>query len=360
MEGVRESVLNILDWMKDIRRQIHQHPEMGFKETATAALVAKTLRQYNIECAEGVGKTGVVGLWKADVDGPCLALRADMDALPLQELLDRPWKSTVPGVMHACGHDLHTAGLLGVARALAEDASLAKNLKGSVKLIFQPAEEGLGGAEAMIKNNVLKDPEPSAAFAAHVMPLLAVGQIGYCRGTSQASVDNYFITITGRGGHAAHPEAAADPIAPTAELVRRIKARAEKFDKALIAVSTFHAGVATNIIPEQATISGTIRAHDHTQRLAARHAVIDAVAEMEKETGLAAEVRVDLSYPMLVNDDAMTDLLLDATRGLPWRPRTNRSAAFIRRRRHGLFPGTRLRESTTSWAAAVPAIRTRP
>jgi amidohydrolase len=187
-------------------------------------------------------------------------------------------------------------------------------LRGGVKLLFQPAEEGLGGARAMIADGALENPPLTAVFAGHVFPLLQTGRIGYCRGAAQASVDNFFITVTGRGGHAAHPESALDPLAPAARLVGAVKEKAAGFDKALVAVSAFQAGTATNIIPETAALSGTIRAHDPDQRRRARRAVAEAAAETEKQTGAAARVRLEESYPMLINDDAMIDRLLEVGR----------------------------------------------
>ncbi len=310
MDCCRDRVMSLQNWIVGLRREIHSYPEVCYQEERTSALVAGTLAGLGLEVRKGVGRTGVVGLWRSGRPGRCLALRADMDALNLQEETGHEWASKIPGKMHACGHDLHTAMLLGVARALAEDEELKNRLAGSVKLIFQPAEEGGAGAAAMIEDGVLNDPTVDAIFAAHVLPVLEVGQIGYCRGASQAAVDNFYIEIQGRGGHAAHPDLALDPLRPGADLVGVMSSKAASLDKALVAICQFHAGTQTNIIPEYVKISGTIRSLDPGDRQKALDIVQDSALDLQGRTDLKVSVRLEQGYPMLFNDDAMMDFLI--------------------------------------------------
>ena len=308
MPDIRPQILELKDWLVEMRRDIHMHPEMAYQEVRTAGLVERTLKDLGLKVRSGVGRTGILGWWPAEEDGPCLGLRADMDALPVEESPGREWRSKVPGVMHACGHDLHTAMLMGAARIMVEDRGLKKGLAGSVKFIFQPAEENGAGAAAMIADGALEDPPLDAVFAAHVLPNLKVGQVGFAAGASHAAVDNFYLEVKGRGGHAAHPELAADPLAPTAELVRRIKAGTSDLDRALVAVCTFNAGTVTNIIPDRAYLSGTIRSLAPEARSLARDLVETAAREIERESGLKITVRIEAGYPMLYNDEAVTRL----------------------------------------------------
>lgn len=306
MIHIRQHILDIQDWMIQVRRDIHRYPEIAYEERKTSAFVKETLEDLGFEVRNKVGKTGVIGLWRSDNPGPCLGIRADMDALKVEEAIECDWKSLINGQMHACGHDMHTAMLLGAARILVEDGGLKKSLAGSVKLIFQPAEEGGGGAGAMIADGAMTDPPMDAIFAAHVLPVLKVGQVGYTRGAAMASMDKFFINVKGRGGHAAHPNLAADPIGPAAELVGRIKKIDEEMKKSLIAVCTIAAGSQTNIIPDQARLSGTIRSLDPDERVKTAEKLKEAARDLEAETGLRISVRIEEGYPILINDDDMT------------------------------------------------------
>ena len=302
------------DWLIETRRDLHQHPEIGYQEVRTSKMVAEALRQNGLETRTGVGGTGVIGLWRADRPGPCVGLRADMDALTLEEATGLPWSSKIPGVMHACGHDLHTTMLLGAVKYLSADKKLAKRLAGTVKFIFQPAEEGGGGAAAMIVDGALKDPPLDAIFAGHVVPILKVGQIGFTPGTSMASVDNFFVEIRGRGGHAAHPELAVDPIEPAARLIMRIKDKTRRLQRALVAVCTINSGTQTNIIPARALLSGTIRAlkkESRTKAWAAVQAAVEDIRREARDSDLEIVLDMKPSYPMLVNDQDKCDLLLE-------------------------------------------------
>ncbi|MBU2550695.1 MAG: amidohydrolase [Proteobacteria bacterium] len=310
MARIRPEIPALQNWLVALRREIHRHPEPAYGETRTAGLVERTLRGMGLPPRTGIGRTGVVGLWRADRPGPCLGLRADMDALPVQEALDHDWRSTVPGMMHACGHDLHTAMLLGAARVLADDSRYSQRLAGAVKFIFQPAEEEGAGALAMIADGVLDDPPLDAIFSAHVNPTLETGQVGYTPGPAHAAVDNFHITVTGRGGHAAHPELADDPLAPAAELVGRIRSRSAGLDRALVAVCFFQAGTTTNVIPDRALISGTVRSLDRSARERALDAIRAAAAEAGAGSPCDIQVRLVPGYPILRNDESMTQELV--------------------------------------------------
>lgn len=311
MTKLGKQILGIKKWLFDLRRDIHRHPELSYQEERTAGIVADRLGKLGLEVRTRVGRTGVVGLWRAARPGPCLALRADMDALPIVEEVNREWKSVNRGVMHACGHDLHVAMLLGAARILAEDSQYRQRLSGAVKFIFQPAEEGPGGAGAMIADGVLADPPVTAIFAGHVLPVLATGHVGITRGVAMAGVTNFRIVIKGKGGHAAHPNLAVDPIAPAAELVMDIKAKAADLKQALVAVCTFQAGTKTNIIPEAAQLSGTIRSLDRLAGKKARGLIKESAANLGKARGVTATIRFEPGYPVLVNHEAMVDLMVE-------------------------------------------------
>ena len=312
MQKIRPSVLDIKDWLIEIRRDIHRHPELGYNEKRTSALVERELRAMGYEVKTGLGQTGVLGFRRFSDQGKVLGLRADMDALPITESMNNTCRSEINGVMHACGHDLHTAMLLGAAKVLAGDRSLYNALKGAVKVIFQPAEEGGRGALAMINDGVLENPPVDAVFAAHVAPQLDTGAIGYTPGVAMASVDNFTITFKGRGGHAAHPDYALDPIAPAAEFISRLKKAASRLDQALLAVCTFQAGVKCNVIPDQAVISGTIRALSEPQHEKLIKILEQTVEDFALEKIMELDLELERGYPMLVNDDGMLEVVKKA------------------------------------------------
>lgn len=248
------------------RRDFHAHPELGFQEVRTAGIVADHLRGLGLEVSTGVGKTGVVAVIEGDdspPDAPTVLLRFDMDALPIHEESDVPYRSQNDGVMHACGHDGHTAIGMGVAQLLAERR---ENLRGRVKLVFQPAEEGLGGAVAMLKDGVLDDPTPSAAFGLHVWSRLPLNQVVVQEGPLWASAGMFTLTVTGRGGHGAAPHETIDATLVASQIVvawQSIVARnVDPTQTAVVTVGTFHAGDQGNVIAGRAKLTGTIRSFD--------------------------------------------------------------------------------------------------
>lgn len=247
------------DDIVSIRRDIHQHPEIGFEVERTAGIAADSLKRLGIQVKTGIGKTGVVG--NLDVPGATkrIALRADMDALPIQEQTEVPFKSKFDGKAHLCGHDAHTAMLIGTARVLTE---LRNRLKTHIRLIFQPCEEAYpGGAQAMINDDVLNDVDEIYGF--HVFPLYPVGQYATCKGPMLAQSDTFEITITGKGGHAAFPHLTVDPVLLGAQFVNAaqsiVSRNVNPLDSAVVSITEFHAGDAKNVIPPSVKLGGTVR-----------------------------------------------------------------------------------------------------
>ncbi len=296
------------------RRDLHAHPELGFQERRTSALVAERLRALGYEVRTGVGRTGVVGLLAGEAPGDgrgrTLLLRADMDALPIQEANDVPYRSTVPGVMHACGHDARVAIALAVARRL---AAARGGWRGTVKFAFQPAEEGGNGAAAMIADGVLENPGVDVAFGLHVINNIPLGTIAATAGAIMGSVDEFTIRIRGRGGHAAMPHETADPVVAAAQVVTALQALvsrgADPFDQLVVSVTKIHAGQAFNVIPDAAELGGTVRtmggaSYDEIPRR------LEAVAAgVAGALGCSAAVDYQRLTPPTVNEAAATALV---------------------------------------------------
>ena len=320
-QRIRAIESKVIAW----RRDIHEHPELSNRETRTGELIAAHLRKLGMEVRTGVARTGVVGLLKGGRPGPVVALRADMDALPVVEEVDLPFKSKVKteyigqqvGVMHACGHDAHMAILMGVAEVL---ASVRDQLPGSVKFIFQPAEEGPppgeeGGAPLMIKDGALENPRPAAIFGLHVISGIPAGMITYRTGPLMASADWLYITVKGRQTHGAWPWSGIDPVITSAQIIgglQNIVARQIDVSKepAVVTVATIHGGTRKNIIPDQVEMTGTIRTFDEDMRQDI-HARIKHIAESIAEANHAhADVKVETAVPVTVNDPALTEKML--------------------------------------------------
>ena len=288
------------------RRDLHANPELGFQETRTSGLVAERLTKLGLQVRTHVGKTGVVGV-KGNGDR-CVLLRADMDALPLEEANEVPYRSRHPGRMHACGHDGHVAIGLEVARRLAGFAG-----PGTVKFAFQPAEETSDGAAAMIAAGVLEHPHVDAAFGLHLWNGLPVGTIGVTAGPMMASVDQFEITVTGKGGHAAMPHLAADPVLAAAHIVTALQSlvsrRRDPFEPGVVSVTELAAGHAFNVIPEQATLRGTVRTFGGRFFEDAPRLVEDTARHTAGAFGAHVAVRYQRLSEPLVNDEKMTALM---------------------------------------------------
>jgi amidohydrolase len=311
------------------RRDIHAHPELGFEESRTSDLVAAKLVDFGIEVHRGIGKTGLVGVLKAGASARTIGLRADMDALPIQEENTFAHRSHHDGRMHACGHDGHTAMLLGAARYLAE----TRRFDGTVHFIFQPAEEGLGGAAAMIADGLFKRFPCEAIFGMHNAPGLAVGKFTICPGAMMAGGGFFDITIKGRGSHGARPEASIDPVIAASHVATALQTIVSRnirpIDTVVVSVTRFHAGAAYNVIPEAAVIGGTVRAFGD-QAIATIEQAMRRVADgVAAGFGATAEVDFRILFLPLVNDPAETAFIADTAAGLVGADNVERSCAPV-------------------------------
>ena len=287
------------------RRLIHSQPETGYQEVKTAALVADRLRFLGIEVDTGVGGTGVVGLLKGAPPGKTVLLRADMDALPLQEMSEVEYASQTPGVMHACGHDGHTAMLLGAARVLSERK---ESIPGTVKFMFQPAEEGGFGAVKMIEDGLMENPKPDGVYALHVDALAYAGEVAIRAGATSAAADRFTVTIKGRGGHAARPQLTVDPIVIASHIVVGLQTVVSRGvapqDEAVLTVGAIDGGTTENIIPDTARIRGTMRSYSPDVREFLRRRIPEISAGIAQAFGGEAEFELRPGYPSMVNDEA--------------------------------------------------------
>lgn len=295
------------------RRAIHQEPELAYREQKTAALVARRLRELGLEVRTGVAETGVIGVLRGAQAGKTVLLRADMDALPIQEDSDLPYASRHPGVMHACGHDAHTAILLGVARLL---AGRRDQQRGSVKFMFQPAEEGGAGAKRMIDEGLMESPVVDAAFALHVAADREVGKVALRAGPATAASDRFTIVVRGKGGHAARPQSTVDPIVVAAYIVTALQTLVSRevspAQQAVVTVGSLTAGTAANIIPDTATIDGTVRTYNADVQAHMQVRIGELSRGLASGMRATAEVDYRVGYPSLVNDPEMVTLVRDA------------------------------------------------
>ncbi|TMI50698.1 amidohydrolase [Candidatus Bathyarchaeota archaeon] len=301
-----------------IRREIHQKPELAYREEVTSKLVAERLEALGIQVKRGVGGTGVLGVLKGPRPGKVVGLRADMDALPLDEMADVEFKSKVKGVMHACGHDTHVAMLLGAARLLANHKN---ELQGTVKFLFQPAEEhgGRGGAKPMIEDGVMKDPKVDYVFGLHIAGDHNSGILGFRAGPFAASPDTFGIRIIGRGGHGASPHETIDPVYVAAQVIIALQGVSgrmiDPMQPIVISVGAVHSGTKENIIPDEAVLQGTIRTLDEVTRKRAKAKVEEVVKGVCKAFGAKAIVEFEKdAYPVTVNDDKVTEQAMKIVR----------------------------------------------
>ena len=298
------------DAIVEHRRWLHAHPELSEQEKDTAAYIAEALRGMGLNPVEHVGGYGVTALIEGELPGKCVGLRADFDALPVTECTGLPFASQNPGVMHACGHDVHAAMLLGAARILCD---LRPQLCGTVKLIFQPAEEMVGGADKMIAEGVLQNPRVGAVIGQHVEAALGTGKIAFREDTIMASCDDFVITIHGKGGHAAAPENAVDAIAIGAQVVSALQQIVSRNvspqDSAVITIGTVSGGTANNVIAETVEMAGTCRNLDPDIRNAMPGRIESIVRGVAEGMGATYTFDYEKGYPPVVNDAAMCDLL---------------------------------------------------
>jgi amidohydrolase len=357
----------------ETRRDLHQHPELSNRETRTAFVVAERLTSFGLEVRTGIAKTGVVGVLRGALPGPVVALRADMDALPVTEETGLPFASKVRaeyagqevGVMHACGHDAHTAILLGVAELL---ASLREKLAGTVLFVFQPAEEGPppgeeGGAPLMLKEGVFADPKPDAIFALHTDSELAAGEVAVVAGPAMASSDRLRILVRGRGAHASAPWRGVDPVAVAARLVLALESLpAREVDArrpSVVTIAAIHGGVRYNVLPDEVELLGTVRALD-AEVLKDLHERIVRTATLTAEaSGATAKVELSENNPLTLNDarlvERMRPTLARTAKLVPVLPRTGaEDFAFFAKQVPAMYYWLGVRDPGTPVAEAAP------
>lgn len=293
----------------EIRHHLHAHPELSYQEFETSKFIQEKLQKFGIPF-EIKAKTGVVGLIKGkNPEKRIIALRGDMDALPITEKNDVPYRSTNEGVMHACGHDVHSTCLLGASKILNE---LKQEWEGTVKLIFQPGEEkNPGGASYLINEGVLENPRPAGILALHVHPGLEVGKFSFRKGKCMASADEIYITIKGKGGHAAAPHLTVDTILAASQLVLKLQQIVSRnnnpINPTVLTITSIQGGYTTNVIPSEVKMMGTFRATDEEWRFKAHDLIRNQVNALQESTGVEAELRIDVGYPMVFNDAKLTD-----------------------------------------------------
>ncbi|PZM09513.1 M20 aminoacylase family protein [Rhizobium tubonense] len=305
------------DEVTEWRRFIHARPELMFAVENTAAFVAAKLQEFGVdEVVTGIGRTGVVGLIRGKGDGRTVGLRADMDALPMTEISGKPWASTTPGKMHACGHDGHTAMLLGAAKYLAE----TRNFNGNIAVIFQPAEEGGGGGNVMVKDGMMERFAIEEVYGMHNLPGLPVGHFAIRKGAIMAATDEFSVTIKGKGGHAAQPHKTIDPIAIGAQIVSNLQLIASRtvdpLRSVVVSVTKFNAGFAHNVIPDEAALAGTVRTLDPEVRDLAEQRLRQIVNGIAATHGAEADIHYHRNYPVTFNHATETDHAAAAARDI--------------------------------------------
>jgi amidohydrolase len=346
MVDISAAVRAIAPAMIDLRRDLHAHPELGFQEARTAGIIAERLRALGYTVRAGLGKTGVTGFLKCGRPGKTVLLRADIDALPIHEQTEAPYASRHPGAMHACGHDAHTAMALSAAEVLAKDAPA---LHGNLFFVFQPAEEILTGAAAMIHDGALEGIMPDVGFAVHVMNRIPAGTIAVRSGPIMASADKLGITVTGRGGHGANPHSAVDPVVAAAQVITALQTLVSReihpLKSAVLSITMLKAGTAFNIIPDTVEMTGTLRCFDADLRanlLASLQRTAGGIASALRCT---AAVTNEFLTPAVINDPAATTLARDAAREIvgddkvvEWEPLTGSDdVAYLWERAPGCY-----------------------
>ncbi len=313
------------------RRELHMRPELLFDVHETAAFVTEKLKAFGCdEVVTGIGRTGVVGIIRGrHGDGPAIGLRADMDALPITEITGLPYASKIPGKMHACGHDGHTAMLLGAARHLSE----TRNFKGSVAVIFQPAEEGGGGGREMVKDGMMERFGIARVFGMHNMPGVPIGSFAIKPGPIMAATDEFSISITGRGGHAALPHKTVDPVFIGAQIIGALQGivsrNADPLEALVISTTQFHAGTTNNVIPQTAELSGTVRTLNPSMRDFAERRIKETAPPIAAAFGGEALVQYDRYYPVTLNHEKETAFAVNVARSVAGERNVNANVAPI-------------------------------
>lgn len=298
----------LFEYTRQLRRDFHRHPELGFQEVRTAGIVARELTNLGLEVSTGIGKTGVVAILEGNRPGPVVLARFDMDALPIQEETGAEYASQTSGVMHACGHDGHTAVGLAVARIL---EAHKKDFGGTIKFVFQPAEEGLGGAEAMVADGVLENPKPDRSLSLHMWNEKPVGWIGVTPGPAMSASERFKVKILGRGGHGAAPHLTLDPVLAGAQVITALQSIVSRnvppLESAVVTVTSMKGGEAFNVIPEEVELRGTIRTFVPEVRDVVLERFEQVVLGVSESMGCQAEVEMWDVTPAVINDAEMAD-----------------------------------------------------
>jgi amidohydrolase len=327
--GIIERIAAFHDDLTNWRRDIHAHPELGFEEQRTSDLVAQKLTEFGYEVHRGIGRTGVVGRLRAGTSARSIGVRADMDALPIQEATNLTYRSRHEGCMHACGHDGHTTMLLGAARYLAE----TRNFDGTVHLIFQPAEEGLGGGQAMVEDGLFDRFPCDAIFGMHNRPGLAIGKFQIRTGPMMAGGAYFDIAVSGRGAHGARPESGIDPVIVASHITTALQTVVSRnvrpLDTAVLSVTQIHAGDAYNVIPEQAFIRGTARAFAPATLALIEQNMRRIAGGVAGGFGASAEVDFRSLFPPLVNDATEAEFIAEVAAELVGSENVNRNGNLV-------------------------------
>ena len=308
-QKIKERARKYLQEFIDIRHHLHAHPELSYQEFETSKFIQKKLEEFGI-AYEIKAATGVIGLIKGkNPESKTIALRADIDALPIKEENNLEYKSTREGIMHACGHDVHTSILLGASRILNE---LKDEWEGTVKLIFQPGEErNPGGASLLIREGVLENPKPQAIFGLHVHPSLEIGKLSFRGGKVMASADEIYITIKSKGGHAAAPHTTVDTILVASHLVvalqQVISRNRDPFSPSVLSITSFQGGFTTNVIPSEVKLMGTFRAMDESWRFKAHELIRKQSIELVESMGAEIDLHIDVGYPTVYNNEVLNE-----------------------------------------------------
>jgi len=309
----RQEATRLFDDMVRVRRDLHRHPELGFQETRTAGIVAETLTGLGLEVQTGVGQTGVVALLEGARPGPTVLLRFDMDALPIQEESSHDYVSLNPGVMHACGHDGHVAMGLALARIF---AARQAEIAGTLKFLFQPAEEGLGGALSVIADGALDNPRPDVALAMHLWSPVALGKARVVEGPAMASSSVFTIAVEGRGGHGAAPHLCTDPILAAAQIVVALQSivsrNTDPHDSVVVSIGAFSAGTTFNVIPERAVLKGTVRSYDTPSHRMVYRRILEMATHTASAYGCRATMETVAIVAAVVNAPEPTAVVREA------------------------------------------------
>jgi amidohydrolase len=314
---MKDKVESIYPEILEIRRELHMNPELSEMEHSTMETISRYLDRYGIEHQKGIAKTGICAIVRGKNQGRTVAARADIDALPIEEETDLWFKSRNKGVMHACGHDVHTAIHLGVARIFKE---MESELSGNVKIFFQPAEETVGGAHRMIEEGVMDDPRVENVLSLHVHTGIPTGTVELKKGKFNASTNEFTITVTGRTGHAAYPEKSVDPVLISGYIIVALQSLVSRnispLDSVVLTIGQIHGGVKNNVIPEKVVLSGTLRTLDPDIRAYSKGRIEELVEITARAHGGTGEVEFEEGYPSLINDGYVTQVLKETAQDL--------------------------------------------